>query len=130
LENPRNPNPQRERGTILPAKSLAYASGYDQHHLQVAALVLFASIVFVGSVGLFSFGKRRNGLLKNSPSVSNLLVFSLFVSTHALTQTISGKRIDYLPKDRKVLVYSESMLREISFHPTVDWQLNRKGDGT
>jgi hypothetical protein len=31
---------KRERETSLPAKSLAYASGYDQHHLQVAALVV------------------------------------------------------------------------------------------
>ncbi|MCU0719090.1 MAG: hypothetical protein MUC83_05255 [Pirellula sp.] len=36
-ESPKS-QPERERGTILPAKSLAYASGYDQHHLQVAAL--------------------------------------------------------------------------------------------
>jgi hypothetical protein len=34
------PNPQRERGTILQAKSLAYASGYDQHQLQVFTLVV------------------------------------------------------------------------------------------
>jgi hypothetical protein len=37
--NRRNPNPLRERGTIHPKISLAYASGYDQHQLQVAALV-------------------------------------------------------------------------------------------
>ncbi len=38
MENPRNPRPQRERGTILP-KNPSLRVCYDQHHLQVAALV-------------------------------------------------------------------------------------------